>query len=460
MKKYCRRIFPLILSITLLTGLLLPVTALALTEPMEIASTAAILFDADYGEVLYDQNAHAQRYPASITKVMTALLTLEAIDRGELTLDTVITVQATALSGLSLDGSSQNIQIGEQLTVEQLLYCTLVASANEACNVLAEAVSGSAESFVEQMNKRAAELGMEDTHFANTHGLHKENHYTTAYDICLMAIEALKHDTFREIVGTPEYRVPATNLYKERHFYSTNALLSNWRYIGYTYTSAIGVKTGSTPEAGQCLVSAAVEDGRTFVAVVLGAENIAKADGTFDRQAFSESKRLLQFGFHNFSRKTIIDSTALLTEVAVTLSDEAAYVVAHPDGKLEATLPNDVVPEAFEREITLYAESVEAPVEKGQVLGTVSLTYEGKNYGTLNLVAVSSVARSELLYNIARIKAFLGQLWVKLLILVIILLVLFLLVRHFILGKKNRKRRNRYSGYGGGSIGGRTRRRR
>lgn len=459
MKNLHCRMISLLLSAVLLAGLFVPVTARADTEPMEVAATAAVLVDADYGEVLFDQNAHAQRYPASITKVMTALLTLEAIDRGELTLDTVVTAQASAFSGLSEDGSSQNIKAGEQLTVEQLLYCMLVASANEACNILAETVAGSVDNFVELMNKRAAELGMEGTHFANPHGLHDANHYSTAYDISLMAIEAMKNSTFRKIVSTAEYRVPATNLSEERHFYSTNALLSNWRYIGYTYASAIGIKTGSTPEAGQCLVSAAVENGRTLVAVVLGAETVTKADGTTDRQSFSESKRLLQWGFQNFSRKTILDSTALLAEVKVTLSDEAGSVVVQPDGKLEATLPNDVTPEDFERNITLFSDSVEAPVEKGQVLGTVTLTYNGKEYGTMNLVATNSVARSDLLYHVARLKAFFGQLWVRLVILVIILLVLFFLVRRLIFGKRRRKRRSHYSASFGGGYSGRRRRR-
>ncbi len=456
MKKSLRRFFSLFLSAVLLAGLLLPITAFALTDPMDVAATAALLVDADYGDVLYDQNAHAQRYPASITKVMTALLTLEAVGRGELALDTVVTAQASAQNGLSADGSSQNLKTGEQLTVEELLYCMLVASANEAGNILAETVSGSVDSFVEQMNKRAAELGMENTHFSNPHGLHNAEHYTTAYDISLMATEALKHDTFRTIVATEEYRIPATNLSGERHFYNTNALLSNWKYIGYTYSSAIGVKTGSTPEAGQCLVSAAVENGRTLIAVVLGAENVANADGTVSRQAFSESKRLLQWGFQNFSRKVILDSTDLLTEVNVTLSDEASYVVAHPDGTLEATLPKDLQPENFVKTITLNTESVEAPVEKGQVLGTVTVSYEGKEYGTLNLVAANSVARSELLYNIARFKAFLGQLWVRIVILAVILLILLLIIRRYILGGRRRKRMNRYSGYTGG-YGGKSR---
>lgn len=459
MKKNLNRIFSLILTAAVVSGAFLPVFASAI-DPMEVAATAAVLVDADHGDVLLDQNAHARRYPASITKVMTSLLTLEAVEEGKLTLDTVVTAQSSAYTGLSADGSTQNIKAGEQLTVQQLLECALIPSANEACNILAEAVAGDIPSFVELMNKKASELGMNDTHFANPNGLHNDEHYTTAYDISLMTIEALKNDTFRSIVATSDCRIPETNLSPERHFFNTNALLSNWRYIGYTYSKAIGVKTGSTPEAGECLVSAAVDGGRTLVAVVLGAENVTKTDGTVDRQSFSESKRLLQWGFANFTRKTILDSTALLGEVQVTLSDEASYVVVHPDGMLEATLPSDLNPEDFQQEVQFYSESVEAPVKKGQVLGTVTMTYQGKEYGKLNVVAVSDVSRSDLLYNIARVKAFFGLLWVRLAILALIILILFLLVRHLVRGRRRRGGRGKFSGYNRGGYGGRSRRRR
>ena len=157
-----------------------------LLNDMHIEATAAILVDAATGTVLYDQDAHERRYPASITKVMTAMLAIEAIDRGELSLDQVITVSSEVTRDVGDGSSTQDIKEGEQLTVQDVLYCALIASANEACNVLAQVVSGGVDSFVELMNQRAKELGMEDTHFVNTHGYHDPDHYTTAYDISLM----------------------------------------------------------------------------------------------------------------------------------------------------------------------------------------------------------------------------------------------------------------------------------
>ncbi|NLF34787.1 MAG: D-alanyl-D-alanine carboxypeptidase [Clostridiales bacterium] len=451
--KSCRaRLFSLLLSLFLLTNVLPPAPALAApggsaVPEMKVAGTAAILMDADHQEVLYEQDAHAHRYPASITKVMTGLLTLEAIDRGELTLETPITASSTHQRDLSADGSSQNIKPGEVLTVEELLYCTLVASANEACNILAEAISGDLDTFIALMNRRAEELGMEDTRFTNTHGLHKEGHYTTAYDISLMVLEAMKYDTFRTIVAVQDHRIPATNLSAERYFYSTNALLSNWRYVGYTYRNAIGVKTGHTPEAGYCLASWAVKDDRNLVAVVLGCQREPNATGSEGFTYFSESKRLLEWGFQYFSRQSLIDTSVPLREVDVTLGREVDYVAVVPAHGLEATVPNDLDPALFRQEITLLSESVEAPVEKGRVMGQMTLTYEGKAYGTVDLVALDDVERSELLYRIALVQRFFGQAWVKAALAALAVLIAGLVLRRAFFRKNRRNRR--YSGYAG-----------
>lgn len=444
MKKY--RFFAFFLTLALSVSLAPPARA-GILEDMRVAATAALLADGTTGEVLYEFNAREKRYPASITKVMTALLVIEAVDEGRLELNKMVTVSRSAMEGLSADGANQDIKPGEELTVKDLLYCALVASANEACNILAEEVAGSVEAFVDRMNQEAARLGMEGTHFANPHGLHSDDHYTTAYDIWLMAREAMKHPTFREIVSTVDYYVPKTNKRDQRHFYNTNALLTNWRYIGYTYRDAIGIKTGSTPEAGQCLLSAATKNDRTLYAVVLGAENVQDETGTIvDRQAFSESKRLLEWGFSSFERRTILTTTDLQGEVEVTLS-QTGHVVAAPAGTLEATLPKDVADADFTVTPTFFAETVEAPVEKGQVLGTVTVSYKGKEYGTLDLVALNAVERDEWMYRGSRVKAFFGQLWVKLVLIVLAALALVLLVRWLFLGGRRRRYGSRvYSG--------------
>lgn len=436
------------LSLLLLLALLLPSTALALEDPAP-AATAALLVDADYDMVLYELNAHEKRYPASITKVMTALLTLEAVDRGELALTDMITAPEGIYNGLSADSSTANIKSGEVMSLKDLLYCLLLPSANEACNVLAYAVSGSVEDFVALMNQRAAELGMTDTHFTNAHGLHDENHYTTAWDIWLMAREAMKHDTFREIVATTEYTVPATNISEERLFYNTNGLITAKKYSGYIYQPAIGIKTGSTGEAGLCLVSAAEQDGRTLYCVVLGAELAHQPDNSYKRMNFVESSRLLKWGFDNFSCRTILESSDPVDQVEVTLSD-TDYVLVRPEGTLSALLPNDLDVSEFTQTVTLDAESVEAPVTEGQVLGKITLTYDGEDYGSLDLVALNDVERSELLYRIDRAEKFFAQTWVKVACVALIVLIIVLIVAVSTRRKRRRRRSRSYvGGYGG-----------
>lgn len=446
------------LSVFLIFALLLPcfTCAMALEDPQP-QCTAALLVDATYDEILYEMNAHEKRYPASITKIMTSLLALEAVERGELSLTDVITAPEGIYSGLTADSSTANIKSGEQMTLLDLLYCVLLPSANEACNVIAYAVSGGTDPFVALMNQRAAELGMTGTHFVNTHGLHDDNHYTTAWDIYLMSAEAMKNATFREIVSTAQYFIPATNISEQREFYNTNALLSNLKHSGYVYQPAIGIKTGSTGQAGYCLVSAAEQDGRTLYCVVLGAELVKQEDQSYKRMNFSESSRLLKWGFDNFSCRMILDSADPLDQVDVTLSD-TERVLVRAEGSLAALLPNDVNVEDFTRTIVKNAESVEAPVAEGQVLGSVTLSYNGEDYGSLDLVALNDVERSDLLYYIDRAEKFISQTWVKAAAVVFVLFLLILIIA--IRSRRRHKRRRSYSGsYGGyGGYGGRRRR--
>ena len=436
------------LALFLLLAMLLPCSAHALEDPAPEA-TAALLVDADYDVVLYELNAYEKRYPASITKVMTALLALEAVDRGELALTDIITAPEGIHNDLTADSSTQNIKSGEEMSLLDLLYCALVASANEACNVIAYAVAGGTSEFVELMNQRAAELGMTGTHYVNAHGLHDDDHYTTAWDIYLLCREAMKNETFREIVSTTEYTVPATNLSEERLFYNTNALLSQLKYRGYVYTPAIGIKTGSTGEAGLCLASAAEQDGRTLYCVVLGAELAPQEDGSYKRMNFSETIRLFEWGFDNFSYRTILESSDPVAQVEVTLSD-TDYVLVRPEGSLSALLPNDLDVSEFTQTVTLNAESVEAPVTEGQVLGTITLSYDGVDYGSLDLVALNDVERSELLYRIDQVEKLIAQPLFKVAVVVLIVFILVLIITISARGRRRRRRRSyRMGGYSG-----------
>ena len=420
----------------------------AILDAMDVNAAAALLVDPDTGEVLYEKNPHEQRYPASITKVMTCLLTLEAVDRGELTLEQTVTASQALHTGIGENASTADIKAGEEIRIIDLLYAALIPSANEACNVLAEAVSGDVASFVELMNQRAAELGMEDTHFANTHGYHDDNHYTSAWDIYLMCKEAMQYETFRTIVSSLNYTMPATNMHEEpRIVRSTNALISNFRVFGYLYQYATGIKTGSTPEAGYCLAASATKEDRNLISVVLGCEREPNTTGSDGFIYFDETIRLFDWGFNNFTRQVMLDGTKRdIPEVAVTLGKNTNYVTLEPQGEIEALLPRDVGPENFTYSITRNAESVEAPVEKGQQLGAITVSFNGKEYGTLPLVASIAVERDEWLYRLDRLEKFFGQLWVRILLVVIAVAVAVLLVRHFLFGGRRRRYGRAYSG--------------
>ncbi|MCD7916860.1 MAG: D-alanyl-D-alanine carboxypeptidase, partial [Clostridiales bacterium] len=438
------------LSVTVLVS---PAAALSrsasdILEGMEVEAQAALLVDADTDVIFYEQNAYDKVYPASITKVMTAVCVFRAIEDGQLSLDTEVTAQDDCWDGLDSSSSNANIREGEVMTVEELLYCLLVASANEAANILAEEVSGSIEDFVTLMNETAAELGCTGTNFVNPHGMPDDDHYTTCYDLYLMAKEAMRFDDFCTIVKSKECYIEATNLSEQRHYYNTNGLLSNLRYTGYYYEKCIGIKTGSTDDAGYCLLAAAEEDGQTLISVVMGCENPV-VDGVTQRLQFSESSRLLEWGFDNFSTITILEENEPEGTVPVTLSDEADYVTVVAETSLEAQLPNDITADDFRKDINLISE-VEAPVMKGDVLGTMTLTLDGTEYGTVNLVAANDVAVSEVLLRKAQLETLVGQWWMKIVFLMAGLILLLVLLRLLVFCPK---KKSRYGSSGGSRRG-------
>ena len=404
----------LILAVSLLTG---PASAAEVPDPA-IQAKAALLVDANTGRMVYGKNEHEELYPASLTKIMTALLTLEAVDSGQLSMDQPITVTESALEGLAADGSTAGIRAGEVLTVEQLLECMLIVSANEACNILAEQVSGSVDAFVGAMNEKAAALGCENTHFVNTTGLHDSQHYTSAWDLYLITAEALKHDDFLRICDMKSATIPATNLSEERVLHSTNYLISNWRALGYLDSRAHGVKTGSTSDAGHCLVSTAAEGGLAFISV----------------GRFSETSRLFDWGFENFSYQTVLEEAELVKEVSVALS-KVDHVSVHPAADVELLLPKGTDPASLERTLDLESP-VDAPVTEGQVLGTLSLSLEGEVLTTVDLLASHDVEASGLLLFWRNVRNFFSSTAVKVVGIALLVLAAALIVWKLSVGRR------------------------
>ena len=357
---------------------------------------SVLLMDLNTGKIMYALNEHKECYPASLTKVMTALLALEAIEEGRLSLDDAITAGEVVLT-LPPGSRTDGIKVGETMSLRSLLYILLVPSANEAADIIAEAVAGTVPAFVEAMNRKAAELGCQNTHFVNPHGFHSPDHYTSAWDMYLITQEAMKYPAFMTICDTRSYTIPATNLRPEHEIHTTNGLIDNWRYgPRFRNPEAHGVKTGSTTEAGYCLVSTAQRGSMRLLSVIMGTENVRLEDGTTDRLSFSETTRLFQWGFENFRYATIINAEDVVADAPVSLS-RTETVSAVATESAEALLPVKLDPSMLERVVTFTEDPFEAPVEEGQSLGTVELRYDGVSYGTVPLKAASGAERSGLM---------------------------------------------------------------
>ncbi len=404
-------------------------------ETMDVNSKASILIDATDGHEIYGENADAKQYPASITKLMTALLVVEKLPD----LSEVITANKSAFEGLSDAGSTVGIKPGEEMSADNLLICMLVASANEAANILAERVSGSVPAFVELMNSRAAELSLTGTNFMNTNGLHDENHYTTARDVAKIAMEVRKHVRLREICAMEKATVPATNIGEERFFYTTNSLISRYKELGYKYSRANGLKTGSTTPAGLCLAASAEYNGTELISVVLGAEKDAEGK----KGNFIESKKLLVWGFENFRKATLLSSNQPVCEVHVRSAKHRDYVVAHTPEDYAVLMPRDFAADKVEL-IPNAAQELEAPIKKGDEIGSVLIKYEDREYITLPLVAADDVERSIIAYAINKIKDIVQSPYALIAVAVVLFAIVCYVIYVIQYNKRKRRRRRRY----------------
>ena len=311
-----------------------------------ISAPAGVLMEASTGKILYEKNPHEKRPCASITKVMTLLLVFEAIDSGKLSLDDTITSSEHAAS---MGGSDIWLEPGETMSAGDMIKATVVASANDAAVALAEHISGSEETFVAQMNQRAAQLGMEDTVFKNCNGLDEEGHITSAYDVAVMSRELMKHEKIFDYtsIWLDNLRGGKTQIV------NTNKLLK-------TYNGITGLKTGTTDDAGCCISATAARDGMSLIGVVLGAGS--------GKQRFADAAALLDYGFANFAVKELSVPENLPRELPVEGGMEKTAAI---DCVIQA---NAVVSKASDdeaqAEISL-PESLRAPLEQGEKVGSV-----------------------------------------------------------------------------------------
>ena len=348
----------------------------------EIGCKAVFVAEPTTGKIIYEKNAHEKMYPASTTKILTALL---AIEKCQLN-DTAI-VSQTAISSVPNGYSNANLQVGEEHTIKDLLYALLLPSANEAANVLAEHISGNIENFAELCNNRAKELGCENLHFVNANGMHDENHYCSAYDLYLVAKECQKHEIFNEIVKTKTYTIPSTNIYhQKRTITNTNELLLPGTYY---YSYCTGIKTGHTSPAGECLVASSSYNDFELISVVLGGKLINK-QGLNDR--FYDTKKLFEFAYNNYSIKNIAEYGNKVATLSVEkATKDTAVLDLIVDSNIEAVVPNNINIESVSSSISIN-ENIVAPIYQNQILGQITYHADGLVY-TTNIIASHPVEK-------------------------------------------------------------------
>ena len=403
--------------------------------PPELDCKGAILVELNSDSTVYEYNADERLYPASLTKIMTCLLALE---HGNLS--DQITVNGALFSSMDEDASAIGLEDGEILTLEELLYCVMVPSANDASLVVADHIGGSIEEFVDMMNQKAIELGCTGTHFVNPDGLHDDDHYTTARDMAIITKAALESETFRIICGTAVHELPETNVSPKEMLYTTNYFLSTILTPDYYWEKVSGVKTGFTTPAGRCLVTLVEEGEYSYLSVVMGAETYYNEDDYAVYGSFTESRKLLEYGLDNFTFAAVLSHLSPIAQVPVTSGAVDSVVVA-PEADVNALLPLNYDPEKIQVSYSLDSgESLAAPLTADQVVGTATVTYEGKVVGQTGVRTIASVDRNKILAVPTKDDpAFLRLVPIIIIVIAVILLIISIINRRS--GRRRRRRR-------------------
>lgn len=389
------------------------------SEP-QVNTPACVLLNLNTGNILYSKNANEIYYPASTTKVMTAILALENCDLS----DTAV-VSHDAVFNVPSGYTNAALVEGEIISIKDLLNVLMIPSANDAAFVLAEHIGGSIDNFSDMMNQKAKEIGCKNTHFVNPNGIHDKNHYSTAYDLALIGQYAMKNSSFRKIVATTTYTLPITNKYdkEDRYFVTTNELIK--KSSKYYYKYATGCKTGYTDAAKNCIIATAKKDNAELLAVVLC--DSKSEDGTALREV--DCKTLFEYGFNNFSLKQVISSSEVIKSINVsgaTLKTKSLDL--NPSEDIYAYIHSDYELSNMTTSFSID-ENVEAPILKGSVVGTANLMIDGNIY-TVDLTASHDVYKSELFKLLLE------------LFLVIFSLILFALILRNKKHKKRKKKKN------------------
>lgn len=353
------------------------INVFAVEEELDVEAKASLIVENNSGRILYEDNANKKNYPASVTKILTAIIVLENCE-----LDDTAVVTNSAISNIPSGYVLAPLFVGEEMKIKDLLYALMLKSANDAAYVLAEHVGGSVDGFSDMMNKKAEELGCKNSHFVNPNGIHNENHYTTAYDMYLISKYAMENEDFEKIVSTYQYTLPATNKYRnnDRVMKNTNIFVNpNSKYYDKNIK---GIKTGTTTQAGNCLITDIKKDDFDVITVVLGAE-------TSDSK-FSETSKMIKYAFDNFTFSEFRKKDDVITSIKVekaTKETENLNLLISDDIKVINNVKTNL--DEIEPEIVLN-DNIVAPISKGTELGMVKYTVDGIEYSA-KLVAENDV---------------------------------------------------------------------
>ncbi len=437
-----KRILSCLLALVLLGTLSLTAAAYEPTG-VDVCAEAVILADPANDVIVYEKNADTPRSPASLTKIMTAVCVLEMCSDLD---NTSVTITADALDPLEgTDSSVFYLGEGEVMSAKDLLAVLMIASANDAANALAYHFGdNSIDAFITKMNEKAAALGMTNTHFVNAHGLDDPSHYTTARDMYTLTRYAMQIPLFAEIVSTVEYTVDGTN-YRYGDLATTTVHLQN-PVSEYYYPYAKGVKTGYTDPAGRCLVTTAQKDGNSYICVLLGCP-VYDDEGYLVRREFGLSSSLYDWAFDTFEYRTLADVNTIAATCPVDLG-EGAESVDGVLGAAVATLVERTTPtDAVTVDVALTQEMLTAPVTKGTVIGTATVSLNGNAVGTVDVLANADIALSEKKVKQRQIENFFARPLVRVLVwvlgILLVLLVLFILYSLWRAHKRRVARRRR-----------------
>lgn len=425
-----------IISLVLTAGTLFSVAAFctfpaaAIDDPVVENVSGAYVYNFENSKTIYEYNSTERIYPTSAVKLMTGILAVEEL--GE-RLDEKITVTAQMLESVS--GNNIGLDAGDVVSVKDMIWTLLVNGANDSAYVLANVISGDISSFITKMNTRAKELGAVNTNYTNPTGMHDDNMYTTVEDTAIIARHAYSLALFMECASSMKYTMESLNY----TVYNRNCLLSLYYDTNYYDAQAHGMNAGSTVQGGHCVVTTATNGDLSYLVVVMGGQTV---DDTI--YSYTAASALIDWAFEAYNYIEVLSPNQIITEIPVTLSSVADYVNLVSNDTLNVYLPSDVDPAtAIELSFVTYAEELQAPVEKGQVAGSVTAMYNGEVLGTSDIIATADVARSELLYTFYKIEQFSkSKFFIATIVAAVILTVIYILGNAFLRGRK--VKRNRY----------------